>query len=433
MARLGTKGTAYSDIERKAALDVPGERYDDNIGLRGGRMTVSVNNTSYEVYKWGLNNKLANEMIALLRSNGDVGNLLDTYADFLFGSGIGIFRRHQDGKDLVLEPVVNTSYNERMLEETIPEFVEAFGTSITEAENAFVNVSNDTNRPVRLHVMDPLTVRCEKLKDGKFRKERFLVSGNWEGAGTKKAAIVPAFDFADVAGQKESILHLHRFQPGQFYYGYARWWAAAEWIKLANRIPKFHNNGLDTENNLGFICRIASEYFDAMFDAEGIRDDETKQEAYRKEFYKMVDDLLANQEGKLRVIYDEVPITHDGKLGEWIRFDPIPRKLTGKEYTELYTTAVTAFANASGILAGLAGVSGDKMLGGSGSELRVSAEYQQFFRTPRKRMLILNLLNRVLKKAWKLKEDEFFDFKNIVLETLDQNPTGAKQVKSNSL
>lgn len=116
----------------------------------------------------------------------------------------------------------------------------------------------------------------------------------------------------------------------------------------------------------------------------------------------------------------------------WIDLIPVKRSITGTEYTELYRAAVLAFANASGILSQLSGINDGKVVGGSGSELRVTAEYQQFYRTPRERELILKPLNRIIlpemRKAFKLPSDVVFGYNNILLEALNSSKNGSSQV-----
>ena len=118
-----------------------------------------------------------------------------------------------------------------------------------------------------------------------------------------------------------------------------------------------------------------------------------------------MDDIVYSNEGKRRVLYDECPVGEDGKMQPWIELVPVKRSITGSEYSEVYRTAVLAFANASGILSQLAGINDGKVMGGSGSELRVTAEYQQFYRTPRERESILKPLNRIILPQIKKKLD----------------------------
>lgn len=427
--RVGKIATSYDT--KQASIEIPNMdfQYDDNLG-RGSNISVTVKKEIINVYPWGGNNRLPNEMIKLLRSNGDVSNLIDARLDFLFGAGIGLFRRINDKKDVVFEPYYNQNAADYITEYEISEYVDASATHLIECGSGFINISKVSGFS-KLTSMDPLNVRAERLKAGQIKKERFVVSSNWKSDGQKKAVAVPAYDFYKTTNSDESILQLMRPQSGQFYYGYPKWWAAAEWIKLANRVPKFHNQGLDTEHNVAYICRIADQYFDTMFSIEGIEDEKDKQK-FRDKFYDMMDTIVYNTEGKRRIIYDECPVGDDGKLNGWIELIPVKRSITGTEYTELYNSAVLAFANASGILSQLSGITNGKMMGGSGSELRITAEYQQFYRTVRERDIILKPLNRIIlpeiKKAFKLPSDVVWGYNNILLESLDKAKSGSIQV-----
>jgi hypothetical protein len=427
MKRVGRIATSSAEAQITAPnMDF---RYDDNIGS-GGDVGLTINKQDVSIYPWGRNNRLPNEMIRLLRSNGDVSNLLDARLDFLFGAGVGLFRRLNDKKDIVFEPYYNNDVANYLLDYELSEYVDGAATHMVECSTAFVNISK-VGQYSKLTSMDPLTVRCERLKAGDFKKKRFVVSANWGSEGLKRGVIVPNYELGGASNPDETIFQLMRQQSGQFYYGYAKWWAAHEWITLANRIPKFHNVSLDTEYNVAYICRIADQYFDTMFQVEGIEEESDKKK-YRDKFYQMMDDLIYNKEGQRRIIYDECPIGEDGKMHGWIDLIPIKRTITGTEYTELYRAAVLAFANASGILSQLSGISDGKVMGGSGSELRVTAEYQQFYRTPRERELILKLPNRVvlpeIKKAFGLPSDVVFGFNNILLESLNTAKNGSSQI-----
>lgn len=405
-------------------------KYDDNLGKQG-RVIVTVDKKDYDIYPWGANNRLPSEMVTLLRSNGDVSNLLDARLDFLFGAGVGLFRRINDKNDVVFEPYFNQDVSNYLLDIEVNEYADAAATHLVECASAFVNVSQ-SDKYARLTALDPTTVRVPRLKAGDSKKNTFAVSANWSSEGKKNATIIPACDLLDANPQRETIMQLMRPQTGQYYYGYAKWWSARPWIELANRIPDFHNKALDTEYNIAHICRIADQYFDTMFQIEGLETDEEKAK-YRDKFYKMIDDLIANSKGGRRVIYDECPVGENGKLHGWIQIEAVPRSIKGNEYTELYRAAVLAFANASGILSQLSGINDGKVMGGSGSELRVTAEYQQFYRTPREREYILKPLNRIvlpkMQKAFPdMPKDVVFGYNNILLEALNTAKTGSSSV-----
>ncbi|MEZ0607844.1 hypothetical protein ACAW74_04970 [Fibrella sp. WM1] len=406
-----------------SAIAQPVENQQDGNSVKAANKRT-VQGTVYKIYPWGSNNQLINDMLALYRSNGDVMNLVQTRADFLFGAGCGWFRHRTENGKLIREPYTDAKIEAFEQVNDLQELVNTQLTYLVETGNAFVNHSRDGGT-LTLSVRDSLTVRAVVATKGYV--DTWLLAPDWSQAKAKDIVAVPALTPENAATAPETLHQIKRRQSGQFYYGFPIWWASAEWIRLANRVPTFHNNGLDTEYNAARICRVAEDYF-TKFGG----DTDESQEAFREKFYAQIDSLLFGGEGKRRVIFDECAIGGDGKMTPWIQFEDIKTQLTGKEYTELYQMAVTAFANASGILSGLAGVTDGKQLGGSGSELRVSAEYQQFYRTPRERQAIESYWNRLIKPELGLPSDVYFGFNNILLETLDKEKSGSSKKATGS-
>jgi hypothetical protein len=421
-------GTDFSRAFPMRTRDTPSaaiEFLDKNQDVNSAKGTVkrTVQGTQYKIYPWGTNNLLIDEMTRLYQSNGDVMNLVQTRADFLFGAGCGWFKHIPDGKTIVLEPYSDAKTKTFGERNDLQELVNTQVTYLVETGNAFVNQSREGGDLV-LSIRDSLTARAVVAEKGYV--DTWLLAPDWATAKGKEIVPVPTLT-AETTTAPETLYQIKKRQSGQFYYGYPVWWASAEWIRLANRIPGFHNNGLDTEYNANRICRVATEFIKKFGG-----DTEESQNKFRDKFYADVDDLLFNGQGKRRVIFDECEIGQQGKMTPYIEFEDIKTQLTSKEYTELYQMAITAFANASGILSSLAGVSDGKIVGGSGSELRVSAEYQQFYRTPRERQAIESYWNRWVKAELKLPENVYFGFNNILLETLDKDKSGSSKKNTGS-
>ncbi len=158
-------------------------------------------------------------------------------------------------------------------------------------------------------------------------------------------------------------------------------------------------------------------------DSDDSYDPNKEKEKVREAFYKSVSEMIESPDGP-RVIFDECDLGSEGKLNGMIAFEEIKRSLNAKDLGEAYDIALRAFANASRLLPSLAGVSDGKTIGGSGSELKVSANYQQFFRTARERQIILRPFNRDVKSALKLPKDVYAGFYDILLVSDDKNAAG---------
>ena len=408
-------------------------RFDENVG-KIYNTSVVVSGTAYNIFPWGSNNRLPNEMVELLKSNGDIGNLLDARIDFLHGTGVSLFKRTQNKQETILTPVQTSIIDEYFLEHEINKYIDKAATHLVETGAAFVNIFKPVNaKTSKLIPIDSLNVRVDRLKKGEYEKKRFLVSGDWTQP-RKNAALINAYNYAGPNAANTMVQLMHE-QTGQFYYGYPRWWAAADWIRLANDIAMFHRRSLESDNNVAYVCTVAEQYFTDMFSRNNIFEDKD-QDAFRDQFHEQMRETICTNDGTNKVIFDEGFLADSGELKGYIRFDAIPRSFKGDEFARIHQLCIQSIANAAGFLPSLAGVADGKVVGGSGSELRVAAEYQQFYRTPRERSMLLNVLNRILLPEVKSNVlndkngDYIFGFQNILLQTLDKSSAGSQNVNS---
>jgi hypothetical protein len=420
---------------KTASIGVGGERFDANVSKgnsTGNKKSVTVGSSKYNVFPWGKNNLLPKEMADLLRSNPDVLNLMSAKKDFLYGAGIGLFLENIAGGTTELIPydLVSKPSNkalEFLAKNDLSSFNEAACSHITDMMNLFINISTYQDKIPTITCIDPVVCRVDLGLDNLGQVQNYVIAPDWDGNSVKNAKAVKAYnELIDFSKAGEYMYHVKPTQTGQFFYGYANWWSVAEAIRVANRLWAFHNNGLDSQYNAAFIVRVANDYFKQFGN-----DYEGGESKFRDDFWDGMDGLLSGEQGSNRIIADECAIGPNGII-PYIEIEAIQRGLKGNEYMELYQNAILAFANASGILANIAGVSNGKVMGGSGSELRVSAEFQQQFRTVRERQLILKVLNNIIKKQLELPSNAVFAYKNMTLTTLDKNPTGVQKTVSNT-
>ena len=415
----------------KSASVAPAEQRDITSSRGNVQRSVKAGGKNYDLYPWGENNLLPNDRIKLLRTNGDAQNLIEARADFLYGGGFGWFKHVNKNGIITREPYTDNAteeYQDAYGMDDIGDVANQMCTSLIETGNVFVNRTLQENLPV-YSVKDSLIVRAT-IAHAK-NVQTWLINSDWgshESVG-KNTIPVPAYNQEKVV--TETIFQLRPYQTGQPYYGFAQYWGeeTVQWIEVMNFIAKSIGQTVKHNKNIAHICRVASQYFDQMIasgsieDTDDSYDPEKEKEKVRKEFYNNVEKMIESEDGP-RIIFDECDMGPDGKMAGMVAFEEIKRSLNAKELQEAYDTALRAFANASRLLPSLAGVSDGKTLGGSGSELKVSANYQQFFRTPRERQMILRPFNRDVKTALKLPKDVFAGFYDILLVSDDKNPAG---------
>ena len=421
---------------KSASVDPQQQR--DITGARGNvDRTVKAGQTDYQLYPWGENNLLVNERIKLLRTNGDAQNLIEARADFLYGGGFGWFKHVNKAGIITREPYTDAAteeYKEAYGMEDLGDVANQMCTSLIETANIFVNRTFDGTFPL-YSIKDSLVMRATVANSRNV--QTWLMSPDWSNAESvgKNTIAIPAYN-PEKSDTHETIFQLRPYQTGQPYYGFAQYWGeeTVQWIEVMNFIAKSIGQTVKHNKNIAHICRVATQYFDQMVAQGSIEetddsyDPEREKEKVRTTFYGNVEKMIQSEDGP-RIIFDECDMGPDGKLSGMIAFEEIKRSLNAKELQEAYDTALRAFANASRLLPTLAGVSDGKTIGGSGSELKVSANYQQFFRTPRERQLILRPFNRDVKTALKLPKDVFAGFFDILLVSDDKNSAG-KETKA---
>lgn len=410
----------------EAAINVAGERTDISATALYKPLKLNVKNVN--IFSWGSDNKLVNTMIALSLSNSDVLNLLNTAKDFYYGTGLKLFEQ----VDSEIKPISNSVIRQKMLEYGFNDWVKKTIASIVDTGWAPINVSY--NKKYSIRSLDPTTARAEWIEKTGKGIQKYYLSANWENTS---AEVLPISIFNPLKPVPESIYIIKEAQSGMPVYGWPTWWSAKDWIELANRIPKFYNDSLDTEGNLGHVVRVAKKLLEEVQNEAGIDPNTDEQYTFseiKKQFYASCEEFLFGT-GKQKRLFDVCGVDMNNKMEKWVEFEAIPKSFTGKEYMELYNACLVAIAACVGILSGLSSVSDGKMNSGGGTEIRVSAEYQQFYRTERVRSSICDFLNMVMLPQFlqdcglaDSNRDIFFGFGNVVLQTLDKNPTGSKNV-----
>lgn len=411
------------------SIELYGDKTDVSVVGSKPKLKIKVGETSFSIEPWGKNNLLPNESIALAQSNGDIMNLLETREDFLFGTGIQLFEKVADGEPIKLD---NALIRQIFLDLGTQELAKKINSNIVNTNMAFVNASVDGGK-ISFDTLDPTLCRKVQIAENEVKSRGFIVCPDFKKA--KFTKFIPAFDSLQPTKFKESIIELRIHQTGQHNYGYPKWWTAKIWIELANIIPNIVNDAMKTEGNLGHIIRVAQALVENVQNGMGINP-ETKEEysfeEVKKILYSSFDNFLYGT-GKQKRIMDICGLDNQGNMAKWIEFEPIKKSYSGDDYDKLYNLIIRAFTNSSGILGGLSGLSDGAMNSGGGTEIRISAEFQQFYRTPREREVVTTFANKYLlpdiRKAASISVDRnvFLAFENIILQTLDKNPTGSKK------
>ena len=407
-------GTAY-DIDGKKANDYK---------------IQTIEGKSYKIYPWGNDNLTPQKCISLIRSNGDAMNLINTRADFLYGGGIDFFEEVIDGEQVQYKVFRNEKIRAYRDELEIDNLVGQLVVSLAETWCLIVNRTTEKGVP-KLSWIDPSTFRW--VQDSV--KKIGILSADWNDqseTGNKGKAVAVVSD----SSQEDGIIFKKISQVGQPYYPRPTYWSpeALDFLETMNFCAAKIRQCTKSNNFIGQIARISEDYItdlanqtedvesdDDLVDSQ--EDENAKRSRVRNNLYEMLNDFMFS--GTRTVIFDECRTDpQTGKMVPNIEIQEVKRSLNTKEYSESYELSLRGFANSGGVLAGLTGLSDGGKLGGSGSELKVSANYQQTFRTNRERLLITSLIDRTYRKFLELPDNVVVRFRNLILVNDNADKSG---------
>ncbi|RAJ94209.1 hypothetical protein LX87_04094 [Larkinella arboricola] len=285
--------------------------------------------------------------------------------------------------------------------------------------NVFVKLVFGTDGKLGpVDAIDAFKIRPRKLARGETCTTAYLVNPNQFGSKAFKkeeTEVVPAFDPQNPAKYPVAILHLKDDIPGQDNFGFPEWWSTEEWSKVANKIPKFHDAGLDNGYNIKYHISIPDDYF--LVEGK----DEQEQEALKAATLRKMGETLAGVENTDKALITFHKADVNGKEIPGVRITPLDNKMSDDAYTNLFNTANVAQASGHGVLPSLAGIDTGSKMGGSGKELEAAANYQQNFLTYVDRFILLTPL-RIAQAVNGWPWEMMFDVRNIQLYNYDVTP-----------
>lgn len=367
---------------------------------------------------WGEKDNVLREMHQLCCENPTKWRLMTTKRDFVIGKGLRVGVEGIDKKDAMKLPTVKaiTAFLKRLdLQTTLKDAA----LQLEFSGRYYIKISLDFSRRISgVELVDVFHCRPRKMEDGESKISAYILNANFGSSRYKKKddVVLPAFDFREPTKYAAAILDVRERIPGQVYHSFGFWWGTKDWTKVANKVPNFHDNGLENGYNIKYHVSIPDNYFEG--------DDMTKQQEdeMKQEVCAAIDETLRGKTDSVLFTFHTIDV--NGKEITGVKVTPIPNHMSDDAYTAIFNTANIAQASAHGILPILAGIDTGSKLGGSGKELEVAANYLQAFLTyPTRELLLRTVL--VLKEIEGWSDELTFEFENVELYNFDVTPAGA--------
>lgn len=394
-------------------------------------------NAGFEWVRWGKDDSQAIELLKLCWESPSKPRLMDTAKEFILGAGVKLISTdiNEEGKEvrkLVKDPGLKKWFRRKQI---YSKYLELAALSLTFAEIAFIRFSIQDNGLVELETIQPTKVRFAKPGKGE-PLSRVLINpyfGTGRAIRKEDTVSAPIFDKEDPERYPESIIVLKKAQIGADFYNQGLWWGTRTWTKVDNMTPEYHLSGLTNGYNVKLLIEIDESYF--LSEGEDVNDPDVAKEieARKNAFMDKMDEYLSGVKNtdKALVLIGDI-MGESGKDKKLIRITPIENKMTDDAYMNLIKQAGVKQAQGHGILPSLAGISEGDKLGGSGSELMHSVMYHVRYMTPSYRRLLKEPLDDALEVMKYDLEDFEYQFTDIEMTTLDENPTGQQAATANA-
>lgn len=397
-----------------------------------------------DIIRWGDGNDAPLRTLELIKKIGVAGKVVQVASAAHFGTGLSVFLRDENNEKKMipfkkipgLQKFDKVNNLNLFYSETIND-LEIHEMCFTE----FV-LSKNFEEIVFIKRQQPVHCRFTAMNKKSARVEEVALSGDWLIATEENTAFVPTFSqynyFEDIKNYcKEKkiykfIIPFHYVRNGEVFYNQPFWHAPLKngWADIILSVPEVKNIIANQQIQLKYIIHVSEEYF---LKAYGINanggyawndfspEDQLKKQ---KELKTAIDEHLSGKEAAGRSITAPQFVGSDGKLVKSIEVEPIDDKLKDGAFLPDASAGNYEIAFAKGVDPAIigAGIPGGKNLSGSGSDKR------EAYTILCANMVInrsISLLPFYFLRDWNAWGDDLeAGFPNVVLTTLDKNPSG---------
>lgn len=379
----------------------------------------------FQHVRWGAADNQPQAMRRLIQTNTSVRSLLESLRDMIYGSGVGFFKRTIVEGKIQLIPFTDTRLEEWAFATNLQGYVISSINQRVDNANIFTRWQySPMDDWFYLSVSDSFKTRIGKpSEDFRYHVNPFFGEMAYQSLA-KTDEIAPFNPYSrDENVARTVVMHHQKEQiPGQPFYAFPSWWCAQEAIELANLITAFHKNGILNGYNIKYLIKMPQDHFDR--DGSRAVDGKEAKERWRK-FGDNLSGWLAGQKNVNKTMLIKYMRGAEGKMMDNVDVVPLKNEMSDDAYDKVWNNANQAIANSVGLLPTLAGVKAGAG-NDSGSQIRVMADYQQHFRTPIHRHIVLESVNHALRMMGY--RDVIAGMKEVQITTLDVAPTGSQAV-----
>lgn len=273
----------------------------------------------------GRNRNMPYDIMKKIGHNVTVGSNIEFKNKVIYGDSVQVYRKYRD-------PVTKKIIKEEVLPEEYPDifdFIENNNLNLVRMEIAndlaifydgYIEYIFDKNSPPKLVQIKSKETTCSRISeiDEKTGKSEWHgYSAEWHKGTPEDLIATPLLDRqtplrdlkvrmgklpnkdgkVEIVKERNFIHNLRISTPGRFYYSRPYWWSvfASGWYDFASAIPVFKKALIKNQMSLRYIVYIQESFWEKLFLAEKITNDEDKT-ARRKKFLDDMNNFLSGEE-----------------------------------------------------------------------------------------------------------------------------------------
>ena len=434
----------YPDIEAVLVMDSADDFREDYdlTPISAGR---------FKVIPWGPDNLLPNHVLKKVANNDIVAANLKFNRDVCFGLGPKLIRvlARSKGRIIDYEEVTSGPEYDFFERNDIPLFIMEQLTDMNTFYNTFAEMAYEekSTKIGTIRHREAVFSRWGQMNPASGINFHYYCTGWDRTPGSKDYPIVctrvldefeAVKELEMYAAQKRRLIFpAYMPSPGRPYYSRPEWYSifTSGWYDHSSMVPKLKKAILKNQLGVKYIIYVAPEYFDDIFNKEGIdKSDRAKVKARIEKEKQAFSNYLSGEDNANKAIMTlkkMVPTASGTAENKWIEIVPVKNDLKGGEYIDDTESTANIICYAMGVHSALIGATPGKnsnTLGGSNArELYMM-----------KQALMKPVIDRCMRSLKIIKQyngwnqDILITIPEYIFTTLDQNKSGKEESTNNN-
>lgn len=388
--------------------------------------------------KWGSDNNYPQRLIDAVKSD-PIAGLLEKKAAFHYGRGLMFYEKSVDEKGnesikILPDEKIPQEIHDFMWAVDWKKFMQGIITDFEWWYGYCVEyIVDSTGRVLNVKWQKMKNWRPEKRNTSDGEIKNHYLSGHWPEPQQGYYRTVSAFNPKQ---GNTSGLYVHSLiSIDKDYFSDPAWHGITRWLYIASKIPRWILANIDNSMNIKYHVEIPWKYFTDRVPRESYKEDAQHNEALNELIettFKKMDEYLAGEKNVHKAFYSFIQMLEGDKPAPGWKVNVLDNKIQDEAWLRAYGTAAMAMISGIGLSPSIAGSILPNGLGsGSGSDLREQFNFYIQVMTTIPREVTLEPWE-IIKRRNKWPANIHLGYRDIVLQSVDQNKSGFAQQNEQS-